>query len=94
MYLVIFNEKSFCFIFIFQTFYNEIKTQFGVSIQILQVIMVVNIFQILLINLWLLMAFSIELHMLIHLNKNGVDEHKIWYLIKTTLILLIHGEVP
>jgi len=35
MYLIIFNEKSIKIIPIFQSFFNEVKTQFDVSIGVL-----------------------------------------------------------
>ena len=54
---------------IFQSFFHEIKTQFGISIRNLGVIMVVNIFLNPSNILWLLSAFFIKHHALIHPNK-------------------------
>jgi len=52
---------------IFQSFYNEVKNQFGISIQTLRSDNDRVLFNI----LWLLVAFFIKSHVLIDLKKWG-----------------------
>jgi len=80
--------------FIFRTFFNKIKNQFGVSIQILHSD---NTHE------YLSYFFNtfMKSHSIFHqtscaytLQQNGVAECKNGYLVETTCTFLIHGRVP
>ena len=79
---------------IFQSFFNEIKTQFGVSIRILRSD---NGREYLSHSFKQFMASHCILHQTSYAytrQQNGVAERKHRHLIETTRTLLIHGEVP
>jgi len=71
---------------IFQYFFNEIKNQFGVSIQILRSDNARE---------YLSQSFTtfIKSHSILH-QTSWVAEHKNRHLVETTCTLLIHGGVP
>jgi len=79
---------------IFQTFFNEIKNQFGISIRILRSD---NAYE------YLSHSFNtfLKSHGILHQTscaytpqQNGVAERKNRHLVETTRTLLIHGEIP
>jgi len=92
MHLVALNKKPFEFFSIFQTFYNEIKTQFGISIWTLRTD---NGHEYLSHSFQQFMHFHSILYQtscVYTSQQNGVIEHKNNILFKQLNILLIHGE--
>ena len=94
MYLVIFNEISFELFSIFQSFYNEIKNQFGVSIRILHSD---NAHE------YLSHSFTtfMKSHGILHQTscaytpkQNGAAERKNRHLVETTRTMLLPGHIP
>jgi len=79
---------------IFQSFFNEIKTQFGVSIRVLRSD---NGCEYLSHSFKQFMASHGILHQTSYAytpQQNGLAERKNRHLMETTHTLLIHGEVP
>jgi len=87
-------KNCFDSFYIFQTFYNEIKTKFGISIQILRSDSgreyLSNSFKQFLASHGNLHQTSCAYTP----KQNGVVEHKNRHLIETISTLLIYGEVP
>jgi len=94
MHLVIFNENRSELVSIFQSFFNEIKNQFGVSIRILRSD---NAHEYLSHSFNTFMKSQGILHQTSCAytpQQNGVAEGKNRHLVETTHTLLIHGGVP